>query len=276
MPRLAANLSMLYTELPFMQRFAAAASDGFTEVECLFPYAYSMAEIATHLGQHGLQQVLINAPPGGGDDPAAIAAAWERGQRGTACLPGREAEFQAGVKLALRYAAELGCPRIHLMAGLVPAGVALSELHQTYIHNLRWAARLAAGVGCTVLIEPINPLDMPGYFLTQQEVAHAVVEEVGLPNCLVQMDLYHCLRMQEPGSGQESLTQQLQRYLPTGRVGHLQIAGVPGRHEPGADMQSLLKWIDTLGYTGWIGCEYRPRAGTSAGLGWAKPWLKAG
>lgn len=275
MPRLAANLSLMYTEFAFMQRFAAAAADGFEAVEFLFPYAYPALEIAAQLQQHGLQQVLLNAPPGG-MDALSIATAWDSGMRGTACLPGREAEFQRGVRLALDYAQQLGCPRIHLMAGIKPPGIPLAQLHATYVSNLRWAADQAASVGCTVLVEPINPFDMPGYYLSSQATAHDVCAEVNLSNCKVQMDLYHCAKFEG------DIRSMLHQYLRSGNVAHLQIAGVPDRHEPdnhsspgSAMWPGVLKLIDTLGYTGWIGCEYRPRAGTSAGLGWAKPWLKA-
>ena len=274
MPRLAANISLMYTEFAFMQRFAAAAADGFEAVEFLFPYAFVAADIAAQLRQHGLQQALLNAPPGG-VDAATVASAWDSGMRGTACLPGRETEFQSGVLLALDYAVQLGCPRIHLMAGMVPAGIAPAQLRQTYVANLRWAAQQAANLGCTVLIEPINPMDMPGYYLNNQATAHAVCAEVNMSNCKVQMDLYHCAKVEG------DIRSMLEQYLPSGNVAHLQIAGVPGRHEPdhlsnpGAELWAeLLALIDTLGYTGWVGCEYRPRAGTTAGLGWARPWLK--
>jgi len=290
MPRLAANISMMYTELPFMQRFEAAAKDGFRGVEFMFAYAYSAAAMAAQLQQHGLQQVLLNAPPGGGDNgcgdvAGSIATAWNSGMRGTACLPGREAEFQSGVRLALQYAQQLGCPRIHLMAGIAPTDAAPLLLLRTYVRNLRWAARLALDFGCEVLIEPINTFDMPGYYLNHQTAAHAVLAEVAAPNCKVQMDLYHCHRMQTLKGGLEdrleSLADNLHRFIPTGNVAHLQIAGVPGRHEPeenagsstAVPWQSLLVLIDSLGYSGWIGCEYRPQAGTSAGLAWARPWL---
>jgi hydroxypyruvate isomerase len=265
MPKFAANLSMLYPELAFLDRFEAAAQDGFKAVEYLFPYAFEPAEIAARLTAHGLQQVLFNAPPGD----------WDAGERGLACRPGREAEFRTGFALALDYAAALNCPRIHVMAGLLPAGSDRESLSATYVSNVRWAAAQAASHGVNVLIEPINLRDMPGYFLTRQDQAHQVVAEVGAPNLQVQMDLYHCQITEG------DLAMKLRQYLPTGNVGHLQIAGVPQRHEPDLgelNYPCLFEVLDALGYTGWVGCEYRPQAGlqpggTSAGLGWLKPYL---
>jgi 2-dehydrotetronate isomerase len=269
MPRFAANLSFFYNDLPFLERFAAAAEDGFEGVEYLFPYAWEATALAQQLGQHGLQQVLFNAPPGG-SDLQAMAQAWDIGARGTASLPGREVEFQAGFMQALRYAQALQCPRIHVMAGCVPAGVAQDELLATYVRNLRWAAQRAQDIGCTVLIEPINARDMPGYFLTHQAQAHAVRAAVAEDNLQVQMDLYHC----QVTEG--DVATKLRQFLPAGGIGHIQIAGVPDRQEPDAGELNygfLLSLLDTLGYTGWVGCEYRPRLGalpgaTRAGLGW--------
>jgi hydroxypyruvate isomerase len=271
LPRFAANLSFLYAEHPFLERFAAAAADGFTGVEFLFPYAWTPEALANPLQAAGLQQVLFNAPPAG-SDVASMATAWDRGERGTACLPGREMEFQAGITMALRYAAVLQCPRIHVMAGLVPQGADLAALHATYVRNLRWAVQQAAVQGCTLLIEPINPRDMPGYFLVHQAQAHAVVAEVGVPHLRVQMDLYHC------GVTEGDVAAKLRQYLPTGAVGHIQIASVPERQEPDdgeLNYGYLLALLDALDYPGWVGCEYRPRGGaapgaTRAGLGWRK------
>ena len=269
MPRFAANLSMLYPELPFMARFEAAANDGFQAVEYLFPYAFSARELAAALSANSLQQVLFNAPPGG-SDPVSCAAAWEAGERGLACLPGREADFQFGVQLALDYAQALGCPRIHVMAGLAPAGTEPALLRATYVNNLRWAARLAAQQGIDILIEPINTRDMPGYFLNRQDHAHEIVLEAGVPNLKVLMDLYHCQIVEG------DLSRKLRHYLPTGRVAHVQVAGVPDRQEPDQgelNYPYLLALLDELGYSGWVGCEYRPRrgavaGGTSDGLHW--------
>ena len=267
MPQFAANLSLMYTELPFLERFGAAAHDGFAGVEYLFPYAHEPALLAAQLRTHGLRQVLFNAPPGG-LARGAMAQAWDQGARGTAALPGREAEFRAGVLEALHYAEQLDCPRIHLMAGCLPEGADPAACRQTYVDNLRWAAAQAGACGREVLIEPINPRDMPGYLLQRQDDAHAVLDAVGSPHLKVQMDLYHCQIVEG------DLATKLRRYLPTGRVGHVQMAGVPERHEPDQGevyYPYLFGLIDALGYGGWIGCEYRPRAGTSAGLGWRTP-----
>jgi hydroxypyruvate isomerase len=260
MPRFAANLSMLYNDVDFLDRFAAAARDGFQAVEYLFPYAYPAAQLAALLQAHGLSQVLFNAPPGN----------WDGGERGLACIPGREAEFAEGIDQALAYAAVLGSPRVHVMAGLLPAGATRESVHATYVSNLRVAAGKAAAAGVDILIEPINTRDMPGFFLNRQDQAHALVAEIGAPNVKVQMDLYH-LQIVEG-----DVAMKLKQYLPTGRVGHIQIAGVPERHEPDVGELNhayLFKVIDALGFDGWIGCEYRPARGntpgaTSAGLGW--------
>lgn len=264
MPQFAANLSLMYTERPFLERFAAAARDGFRGVEYLFPYAWGAEVLAHALHSNGLQQVLFNAPPAG-LDRAAMAVAWDAGERGTAALPGRETEFRAGLLEALHDAQVLDCPRIHCMAGCAPAGADPAELRRTYVDNLRWAAEQAGRCGRTLLIEPINPRDMPGYVLQRQADAHAVADAVGSPHLQVQMDLYHCQIVEG------DLATQLRRYLPTGRVGHVQIAGVPERHEPDqgeVHYPYLFGVLDALGYTGWVGCEYRPRGATSAGLGW--------
>jgi len=270
MPRFAANLSMMYTEHAFIDRFAAAAADGFDAVEYLFPYAVERAELAAQLQAHGLTQALFNAPPGN----------FEAGERGLACLPDRVDEFRRGfVEQALPYAQALGCTRVHVMAGLAPAGVAREALADCYQANLAWAAQQAAPHGVAVLIEPINTRDIPGFFLNRQDQAHAVVQAVvqavGAANLQVQMDLYHCQIVEG------DVTMKLRQYLGAdggGRVGHLQIAGVPDRHEPDQGELNhpyLFEQIDALGYTGFVGCEYRPRAGTSAGLGWLRAWRAA-
>lgn len=260
MPRFAANLSLMYTEHAFEDRFAAAAADGFAAVECQFPYAFDRAALAARLADHGLLQVLINAPAGD----------FERGERGTACLPGREAEFRRGiVEQALPWAQALGCPRLHVMAGVAPDGADRAALHASYVANLAWAAAEATSAGVELLIEPLNPRDMPGYFLGRQDQAHAIVAEVGAPNLKVQMDLYHC----QVAEG--DIAAKLRRHLPGGRVGHLQTAGVPARDEPDhgeLHHPFLFALIDALGWSGHIGCEYRPRAATSAGLGWFQPY----
>lgn len=258
MPNFAANLSMMYIEHNFIDRFAAAAADGFEAVECAFPYAYDATELRRLLDEHGLRQVLLNAPAG----------AWESGERGIAALPGRESEARYSIDRALEYAVELGCPRVHVMAGLVSAhaiSTDLAKYHDTYRTNVAWAAERAISAGVDILVEPINGRDMPGYLLSRQADAHAMVQEIGAPNLKVQLDLYHCQIVEG------DLSTTLRRDVPTGRVGHLQIAGVPDRHEPDQgelNICYLLSVLDDLGFDGWIGCEYYPRAGTSDGLGW--------
>jgi hydroxypyruvate isomerase len=266
MPRFAANLSTLYGEFAFAERFAAAAEDGFRFVECQFPYALPAAEIAQRLGDLGLQQVLINAPPG---DFAA-------GERGLAALPGREADFRRSVEdQALPYAKALRCPRIHVMAGRLPAGGSREALLDTLCANLAWAAPIAAREGLTLLLEPLNPIDVPGYLYSRQAEAHAVVQRVGAPNVKVQLDLYHCQRVE--GRPAEVLRDG-RTGLASGRVGHIQFAGVPGRHEPDGgevDFDALFALIDELGWTQPLGAEYLPRQGTRAGLGWWRRWRGA-
>ena len=269
---------MMYPEVPFLDRFEAAAKDGFRAVEFLFPYEWKKEELAARLKGNGLRQVLFNVPPGGADQ-AGIAAAWNDGSRGIACLAGREKEFQSGLKLALDYAQALDCPRIHLMAGLMPEGQERESLQPTYVNNLRWAAQEAAKAGRDILIEPINTRDIPRFFLNRQDHAHEIIREVGAANLKVQMDLYHCQIVEG------DVAMKIRQYLPTGRVGHFQIAGVPERHEPDigeVNYPYLFGVIDEVskacGWDGWIGCEYRPRlggqaGGTSGGLGWLKPWL---
>ena len=261
MPRFAANLSMLYPEVDFLDRFSAARSDGFEAVEYLFPYAYESATLAQRLADHGLQQVLFNGPPGN----------WEAGERGVACLPGREDEFRRGIEQALNYAQALNCPRVHVMAGVAPSGFERARLSATYEFNLSWAAEQALSAGRDVLVEPINTRDIPGYFLNRQDEAHRMVQTIGAPNLKVQMDLYHCQIVEG------DVAMKVRQYLPTGRVGHMQIAGVPERHEPDVgelNYPYLFQVIDEVsadcGWQGWIGCEYRPRAGTSKGLDWLR------
>ena len=291
MPHFAANLSMMYNEVPFLERFEAAARDGFKAVEFLFPYDFDMPELAARLRDHDLRQVLFNAPPGG-TDRAGVAQAWAQATRGIAILSERQAEFRLGFEWALRYADALDCPRIHVMAGLIPeahrpthrgpASLHTSSdiasrpgvLRDTYLANLRWAAQQAAGSGRDVLIEPINTRDIPHFFLNRQADAHAIIEEIGEPNVKVQMDLYHCQIVEG------DVASKIAAYLPTGRVGHFQIAGVPQRHEPDIGElhhPHLFDVIDQVsaqcGWQGHIGCEYRPlkggqAGGTSAGLNW--------
>jgi 2-dehydrotetronate isomerase len=256
MLRFAANLSFLYGEHAFPDRFAAAAKDGFTGVEYLFPYEYPAEQLAAWLKAHGLVQVLFNAPPGN----------WAAGERGLSSLPGRESDFRAAIETALEYAQALNCPRVHVMAGLVPSGAERAAMRRTFVANLAWAADRASSNGVELLIEPINTRDMPGYFLDRQDAAHAIVDEVGSPALKVQMDLYHCQIVEG------DVSMKLRKYLGK-NVGHLQIASVPDRNEPDRgelNYDYLFGIIEELGYNGWIGCEYRPKGGTSEGLGWLK------
>ena len=249
MPRLAANLTTMFTEAPFLDRFAAAAVAGFAGVEFLFPYDHSAQAIAERLAAAGLQAVLFNLPPGD----------WTGGERGLAALAGREEEFRRSVEVAIGYARALGVPRLHAMAGLEADGADRA----TYVANLRHAAARLADHGLILLIEPINRRDMPGYLLHRWDQAVAVQEEVGAANLLLQADLYH---LQIIGG---DLARTLERDI--GRIGHVQIAGVPDRHEPdGGEVcfAYLLRLLDQLGYDGWVGGEYRPRGRTQDGLGW--------
>ncbi len=255
MPKFAANLTMMFNEVPFPHRFAAAARAGFEAVEFLFPYEHTPAEVAGWLKENRLFNALFNMPPGD----------WAAGERGLASLPGREAEFRAGVATALEYAHALGTPCLHAMAGLLPTDADRATHRATYIDNLRHAARALAAHGITLLIEPINTRDMPGYFLSTQAEAHAIREAVGEPNLKVQMDFYHAQIME----GDIAMT--LRKWFD--HVGHIQIASVPARNEPDdgeLNYRYLFRLLDELGYAGWVGCEYRPRGRTEDGLGWRK------
>ncbi len=253
MPRFAANLTMLFTELPFMQRFEAAARAGFDAVEYLFPYAVPKAELVAALRDNALQQVLHNLPAGD----------WDAGERGIACHPDRVDEFRAGVAKAIDYATALGCPQLNCLVGKMPVGAALHQVQPTVVDNLRFAARELQSAGIRLLIEPVNSFDIPGFMLTRTDQALALMDEVDSPNLRLQYDIYHAQRME----GELGAT--LAKHLP--RIGHIQLADNPGRGEPGTgeiNYPWLFKHIDAIGYTGWIGCEYRPRAGTQAGLDW--------
>lgn len=256
MPRFAANLTMMFNEVPFLDRFAEAAKAGFTGVEFLFPYEWEAEAIAERLRECGLAQALFNMPPGD----------WSAGERGLACLPGRDAEFAQGVETAVAYAKALGCERLHAMAGLVPTGTERERALDLYRRNIASAARRLADEGLTLLIEPINTRDMPGYLLNHQREAHAIVAEIGLPNLKVQMDLYHAQIMDGDLWRLFEATQAT--------VGHIQIASVPERHEPDrgeVNYPWLFEKLDAAGYDGWIGCEYRPLGDTHEGLGWFAP-----
>jgi hydroxypyruvate isomerase len=261
MPRFAANLTMMYAEHPFLERFDAAARDGFRGVEYLFPYEHPALDLKGHLDANGLEQVLFNAPPGD----------WERGERGIASLPGREAEFRRSIDTALEYARVLGNRRLHVMAGLIAPHEERARHRDVYVANLAYAAAQAGAHGVTIVIEPINTRDIPGFFLNTQDEAHQVRHDVGAPNLLVQMDFYHCQIVEG------DLAMRLQKHI--AGVGHIQVAGVPERHEPDVgevNYPYLFALIDELGYDGWVGCEYRPRGGTSEGLGWIGAYLSPG
>lgn len=257
MPRFAANLSMLYPQHEFLDRFAAAAADGFEAVEFLFPYDYSANELKQRLSDNGLVQALFNAPPGD----------WAAGERGIATLPGREDEFRSGFDRALEYAAVLGNTRVHVMAGLLTAESDRARHHGVYLQNLAYAADQAGKAGITVLLEPINTRDMPGFFLNRQDQAQAICKEAGATNLKVQFDCYHCQIVEG------DLATTLRRDFD--RIGHIQIAGVPDRHEPDqgeVNYPYLFELMDHLGYDGWVGCEYRPKGDTSTGLQWLRDW----
>jgi len=253
MPRFAANLSMMFTEVPFLERFAAAAKAGFTGVEYLFPYDFPAEAVAEQLREHVLENVLFNLPPGN----------WAAGERGIACLPGREDEFRAGVATAIHYATRLKTTRVHAMAGIVPPDASPAAVHATYIANLKSAAAELARHGIALLIEAINTRDMPGFYLNTQAQAHAVLEEVGAPNLRMQMDCYHMQIMEG------DLAMKLRKYA--AHCAHVQVAGVPQRHEPDTGevcYSYVFDLLDEIGYSGWVGCEYRPAGKTIDGLGW--------
>jgi hydroxypyruvate isomerase len=253
MPKLAANLSMLFTELDFPDRFQAAAQAGFKGVEYLFPYAYDKHDLAARLRDNGLVQVLHNLPAGH----------WEAGERGIACHPDRVDEFKEGVARAIEYAQVLHCPKLNCLAGLAPAGVPRAEAHRAFVANLKFAAAELAKAGILLVMEPINTFDMPGFFLSHTQQAVDLIAEVGSDNLKVQYDIYHMQRMEG------ELGNTLSKHLAA--IGHIQLADNPGRHEPGTGEINygwVLHHIDSIGYDGWIGCEYKPAAGTEAGLGW--------
>lgn len=259
MPRVAANLSMMYVEHAFLDRFGAAARDGFSGVEFLFPYEHPAAEIAARIGEHGLTQVLFNCPPGD----------WSKGERGMASLPGREDDFRRSFDTAMSYVEVLGNRRLHVMAGLMQPGRSRAEHRDTYVANLAWAATQIKGRDLTLVIEPINTRDIPGFFLNRQDEAHAICADTGSAQVKVQMDFYHCQIVEG------DLAMKFRQYH--AGVGHIQIAGVPERHEPDSgeiNYPYLFALIDELGYDGWVAGEYRPRGATSAGLAWAHPYLR--
>lgn len=253
MPRFAANLSMMFTELPFLDRFAAAAGAGFEAVEFLFPYDHPAETIAERLRAAGLRQALFNMPPGD----------WAAGDRGLAALPARRAEFLRSVETAVAYGRVIGTPLLHMMAGIAPAGDAAARA--SFIEAARHAAEATAAAGIGLVIEPINARDMPGYFLASFEDAAALIDAIGHPNLRLQFDIYHRQVMRG------DVIEGLKGLMP--RIGHVQVASVPRRNEPGTgelDDARIFATLDALGYRGHVGCEYRPAAGTLDGLGWMK------
>lgn len=254
--RLAANLSFLFADAPFMDRFARAAKAGFRAVEFLFPFDHDPKDLRAALDENGLVQALFNLPPGD----------WEKGERGLAALPGREAEFHDGVAQAIRYSEILGNRLVHCMAGIVLPGTDRDAAEGAYVGNLRFACGEAAKAGLTVTIEPINPVDMPGYFLQSMDAAAAIIECVGADNLKLQYDAYHAAMI-----GRDPV-EEWRRHRD--RIAHVQVAGAPGRHEPDtAQMTALLRTLADDGYVGFVGCEYRPRGRMEEGLKWAGEWF---
>lgn len=258
MPKFAANLTMLFTEHPFLDRFEHAAKAGFKAVEFLFPYAFDAADIKRRLDAHGLQLVLHNLPAGN----------WDAGERGIACHPDRVGEFREGVEKAIGYAGLLGVRQLNCLAGKAPADVADDVLRRTVVENLRYAADALRKAGLKLLIEPINTHDIPGFYLNRTVQAADLLAEVGADNAFIQYDIYHAQRMEG------ELAATIEKYLP--RIGHIQLADNPGRNEPGTgeiNYPYLFAHLDRLGYDGWIGCEYKPATTTEAGLGWRQALL---
>jgi hydroxypyruvate isomerase len=260
MPKFAANLTMLWNEHGFLDRFAAAAKAGFTGVEYLFPYDYDKNQLLEQLRAHQLNQVLHNLPAGN----------WAKGERGIGCHPNRVGEFQEGVGKAIEYATALGCKQLNCLAGIQPAGVAPDKARATFVSNLRFAAQKLKQSGIKLLIEPINTRDIPGFFLTGSKQALEIIREVGSDNLFLQYDIYHMQIMEG------DLATTIEKNLAL--IPHMQLADNPGRHEPGTgeiNYPFLFDFIERLGYSGWIGCEYKPLTTTDAGLGWIRTYLKS-
>ena len=255
MPKFAANLTMLFTEIGFLERFGAAASIGFDAVEYLFPYEYDKGVLRDKLAEHGLKQVLHNLPAGN----------WAAGERGIACLPDRTAEFESGVDRAIEYATALGCTRVNCLAGIKPPGVADDVARRTFIRNLQYAAPRLEAAGIALLVEAINTRDMPGFFLCGTPQALEIIAAVGSTNLFLQLDMYHMHVMGE------DLAHTIRDHISS--IAHMQLADAPGRHEPGTgviDYPSLFELIDRVRYAGWIGCEYNPLTSTAKSLTWRR------
>jgi len=258
MPRFCANLTMLFNEVDFLERFQKAAAAGFEAVEYLFPYSWDKELLREKLETNGLTQVLHNLPAGD----------WNAGERGIACIPGREQEFQEGVEKAIDYAKALGCPQVNCLVGIPPAGESLEKIRETLVQNLRFAASSLAKEKIRLLVEPLNSQDMPGFYLVYTAEALGIMEEVGHPNLFLQYDVYHMQVME--GNLIKTISSNIEK------IAHIQIADNPGRNEPGTgeiNFPNLFRAIDEAGYKGWIGCEYKPKGRTEDGLGWVRPYL---
>jgi hydroxypyruvate isomerase len=259
MPRFCANLSMMFTEVGFLDRFAAAARAGFAGVEYWLPYAFPKEQVAERLRASGLTQALFNLPTGD----------WDAGERGIAVMPDRAGEFRDGVGLAIEYAKALGCTRLNCLAGKTPAGADPAKVHDTLVENLRFAARHLAKAGLTLCVEAVNTQDVPGFHLTTTRQALGVIDEVAEPNVAYLFDIYHMQIMEG------NLIKTMRDHV--ARIGHVQIADNPGRHEPGTgeiNFPNVFGAMDEAGYAGWVGCEYRPKGATAEGLGWLRPYTR--
>lgn len=253
MPHIHANLTMMFLEFDFYDRFKAAADEGFEAVEILFPYEYEIDQIAKQLKQNGLGLKLINMPPGN----------WNAGERGIAALPNRQAEYRQAVDLSLEYASKLGCKIIHCMSGIIEPDMGKAECTQIYIENLIYAAKKAKPLGISLMVEAINQVNIPNFLVNTQEQSLHIVQQTGMDNVKMQFDIYHCQM------AQGSVATRLTQFLP--HIGHVQIADVPGRNEPGTgeiNFEFLFKHLDEIGYKGWVGCEYNPKSNTIDGLAW--------
>jgi hydroxypyruvate isomerase len=258
MPKFAANLTMLFNEVDFVSRFEAASNAGFTGVEYLFPYDFDKNLLAEQLDKFHLKQVLHNLPAGN----------WAGGERGIACLPDRVGEFQDGVGRAIEYAKTLGCEQLNVLAGITPQGVDADKVHETFVANIKFAADKLQAEGIKLLIEAINTFDIPGFYVSGTQQTLDLIKASGSDNIYYQYDIYHMQRMEG------ELANTIKANLP--KIAHLQLADNPGRFEPGTgeiNYPFLFKFLDEIGYDGWIGCEYKPKAGTVEGLGWVKPYL---
>jgi hydroxypyruvate isomerase len=257
MPHFAANLTMLFTELPFLERFKAAADAGFDAVEFLFPYDFEKSEVAAALHDNGLKLVLHNLPAGD----------WGKGERGIACHPDRVAEFRAGVDKAIDYAKALRCPQLNCLSGILPAGVSGAQAKATLLDNLRYASEKLQAAGIGLLLEPVNSRDIPGFFVDRPSFGFALLSEAGVGNLKLQYDIYHAQVMEG------DIANTIEREF--ARIGHIQIADNPGRNEPGTgelNYPFLFGRLDALGYAGWIGCEYKPKTTAAEGLSWFAPY----